>query len=65
MYAVGVFCLVREGYNEGTFVSQVVAIDGCMYYQILDGNHDGAFAIDQQYSRIIKTNIVKLGIVTS
>ena len=29
-----------------------------LYYQIVDGNHDGAFAIDQQYSGIIKTNIV-------
>ena len=29
-----------------------------LYYQIVDGNHDGAFTIDQQYSGIIKTNIV-------
>ena len=58
------FARAWEGNNKGTYVSQVVAIDGDsieneqLYYQIVDGNHDGAFAIDQQYSGIIKTNIV-------
>jgi protocadherin-16/23 len=58
------FARAWEGNNKGTYVSQVVAVDGDsieneqLYYQIVDGNHDGAFAIDQQYSGIIKTNIV-------
>ena len=45
-------------------LNQVMAVDEDsienerLYYQIVDGNHDGAFAIDQQYSGIIKTNIV-------
>ena len=58
------FARAWEGNNKGTFVTQVVAVDGDsienerLYYQIVDGNHDGAFAIDQQYSGIIKTNIV-------
>ena len=53
-----------EGNNKGTFVAQVMAVDADsienerLYYQIVDGNHDGAFTIDQQYSGIIKTNIV-------
>jgi protocadherin-16/23 len=58
------FARAWEGNNKGTFVAQVVAVDGDsieqerLYYQIVDGNHDGAFVIDQQYSGIIKTNIV-------
>ena len=58
------FARAWEGNNKGTFVTQVMAVDADsienerLYYQIVDGNHDGAFAIDQQYSGIIKTNIV-------
>ena len=58
------FARTWEGNNKGTFVTQVVAVDGDsienerLYYEIVDGNHDGAFSIDQQYSGIIKTNIV-------
>ena len=58
------FARAWEGNNKGTFVTQVMAVDGDsiendrLYYQIVDGNHDGAFTIDQQYSGIIKTNIV-------
>ena len=58
------FARAWEGNNKGTFVTQVMAVDGDsienerLYYQIIDGNHDGAFTIDQQYSGIIKTNIV-------
>jgi len=54
----------ETGNNKGTYVSQVVAVDRDsienerLYYQIVDGNLDGAFAIEQQYSGIIKTNIV-------
>ena len=41
---------------QGTFVTRVMAVDGDsiekerLYYQITDGNHDGAFSIEQQYS---------------
>ena len=58
------FARTWEGNNKGTYVSQVVAVDQDsiekerLYYQIVDGNLDGAFAIEQQYSGIIKTNIV-------
>ena len=58
------FARAWEGNNKGTFVTQVMAVDADsiekerLYYQIVDGNHDGAFSIDQQYSGIIKTNIV-------
>ena len=58
------FARAWEGNNKGTFVTQVMAVDADsiekerLYYQIVDGNHDGAFTIDQQYSGIIKTNIV-------
>jgi protocadherin-16/23 len=58
------FARTWEGNNKGTYVSQVVAVDRDsienerLYYQIVDGNLDGAFAIEQQYSGIIKTNIV-------
>ena len=58
------FARAWEGNNKGTFVTQVMAVDADsienerLYYQIVEGNHDGAFAIEQQYSGIIKTNIV-------
>ena len=58
------FARAWEGHNKGTLVTQVEAEDrdtverDRLYYQIVDGNHDGAFAIEQQYSGVIKTNIV-------
>ena len=54
------FARAWEGNNKGTFVTQVMAVDedsienDQLYYQIVDGNHDGAFTIDQQYSGMLR-----------
>ena len=55
---IGDFGLFRGfGMNNEEQFKNVVHSSKCPVY-FIDGNHDGAFTIDQQYSGIIKTNIV-------
>ena len=64
------FARAWEGNNKGTFVTQVMAVDedsienDQLYYQIVDGNHDGAFTIDQQYSGMLRVRHINCWIIT-